>query len=162
MQMKLAAVERIFRNLQLRRMTLDVTQSDPCRFTHNVAQLTREDQPSTAGHGGGFDKQHISAFASYGQTRSNARNSGAGSSLVMHFGSAQGLTDALHVDCNRRLTVLRRNPRCGLSKQSAELAFELSDSCLACVIGDDRSQHRIVDSHFFLPQTVLLDLARPE
>src|SRR6187402_482873 len=150
MQMKLAAVERIFRNLQLRRMTLDVTQSDPCRFTHNIAQLTREDQPSTAGHGGGFDKQHISAIASYGKARRDTRNSSAGSGLMMHFSSAQGLTHARHVDCNRRLTVLRRNPRRSFSEQRAELAFELSDSCFACVIGDDRSQHPIVGSDFFL------------
>src|SRR5438874_652069 len=70
-------------DLQLRSVTLHVSQGNAGGLFHNVAQLTREYETTLTGHGCCFDEEHVTAGARYRQARRNTRSRRARGCLVM-------------------------------------------------------------------------------
>ena len=96
--MKLPAVERTLINSQFRGMTLHVSQSNAGRLPHDIAQLTREHEPTITGHGRGFDEEDVASDSGYRQTGCNARSRSAGRCLVIDLLPAQCIPHRCAVD----------------------------------------------------------------
>ena len=89
MNVELASAETRLVDLELSRMTLDITQSNPGRFLHDIAQLSGKNEPAVTRHRCGFDEEHVAAGSRYGQTCCHARDRGRGCRLVLNLRPAQ-------------------------------------------------------------------------
>ena len=60
------------------------------------------------------------------------------------------------------MCIAGREPRRELAQQLAQFPFEVPDTGLARVVGDDRSQDLVAELHLIRPQTVLPELTREQ
>jgi hypothetical protein len=158
---ELPLVEGVLVNPQVPGVPARVGEGDPRRLLHDVAELARQDEALLALHRGGLDEQHIAADRRVRQPGGHSGHRRALRGLLPEALAAECVADHVQVDGDRRLDLLRGEPRGGLAQDRPELALEIADARLPRVLGHHRAQRLVLDRHLVLAQPVALALARP-
>ena len=137
-------------------------ERDLRRLLHHVAELARQHEALVAVHSRRLDEEDVAAGAGDGEAGRDAGDGGALGGLLPEALAAERVTDELLGDDERRLDLGGSDPRRGLAQQLPELALELSDTRLACVLAHDLLQERVFAGDLVLEEAVPLALARPE